>query len=77
MRLRRKTRRKATFELESQYKTRTVLYIIDCRDFFILREFKDHGRGFSRTGDEQWIGKTLVETLHNLTGPYYGFGSGR
>ena len=66
MTLRRKTRRKATFELQSQYKTRTVLYIIDCKDFFILREFKDHGRGFSRTGDAQWIGKSLVETLHGL-----------
>ena len=66
MELRRKTKRKATFELESQYKLRRVILVIDLGDFWIMREFVDHGRGFSRIRNEQWLGKSLVETLYTL-----------
>jgi len=68
MTLRRKTHRKATFDMDTrEYNRSRVAYVIDCRDFWILREYVDHGRGFTRTGDEQWIGKGLIEALHGLS----------
>lgn len=71
MTLRRKTRRKATFQVTNEVE---VIYVKDCGDYFKLRKFRDNGGGFTEYGSEAYIGKALVGALHNLTGQYYGFG---